>query len=119
MLAGAAPISACCPLGQVPIIPPPVTAARNSISKVAFMSKLWSLLSIGILAGMVGACSSSGRTNLFSPGPAPYQQRQAERFDPYAEKETGPEIVGARPRDYQKPPSEPSRARWMPWNWSR
>lgn len=83
------------------------------------MNRLRLLVWVVVMAGVAGGCSSSGRTNLFAPGPAPYQQRQAERFDPYAEKESGPEVVGARPREYQKPPSEPSRARWMPWSWAR
>lgn len=70
-----------------------------------------------LLAALVslGGCSSpSGQTNLFCPGTASYQQRRAERFDPYAERESGPEIVGARPREYQRPLSEPNRARWLP-----
>jgi len=60
-------------------------------------------------------CSTSGRTNVFCPGTADFQQRRAERFDPYAQRETGPEIVGARPREYQVPVAEPARARWTPW----
>ena len=38
------------------------------------------------------------------------QQLRAERFDPYPEVDTGPEVVGGRPRDYQVPMSEPARA---------
>jgi hypothetical protein len=64
-------------------------------------------------------CQSLARPNWFSPGPAPYQQSRAQRFDPYPENEPGPEVVGARPRSYQHPLPEPSRARWVPWQWGR
>jgi predicted small lipoprotein YifL len=63
-----------------------------------------------LLAGLAG-CGME-RPRLFHPGPAAYQQKKAERFDPYADNDIGPEVVGARPRDYQKPIPEPSRARW-------
>lgn len=51
------------------------------------------------------------------PGTAQYQQRRAERFDPYPETDAGPAIVGGRPRQYEKPPAEVLRTRWFPWNW--
>ena len=82
------------------------------------MHNTWSLFTLVVVLATVAGCStSSGRTNLFCPGPAAYQQRRAERFDPYAERETGPEIVGARPREYDRPVAEPARARW--WDTSR
>lgn len=49
--------------------------------------------------------------DVFRPGPAPYQRRQAELTDPYPEPDTGPDMVGARPRDYQKPAAEVTRSR--------
>ena len=55
----------------------------------------------------------------FNPGPAEHQQSQAEQFDPYPENEPGPELVGARPMEYDKPLAEVKRARWLPWNWGR
>ncbi len=63
-----------------------------------------------LLTGLAG-CGME-RPRLLHPGPAAYQQKKAERFDPYADNDIGPEVVGARPRDYQKPIPEPSRARW-------
>jgi hypothetical protein len=63
-----------------------------------------------LLAGL-GGCGVE-RPRLLHPGPAAYQQKKAERFDPYADNDIGPEVVGARPRDYQKPIPETSRARW-------
>jgi len=63
-----------------------------------------------LVAGLAG-CGVE-RPHLFHPGPAAYQQKKAERFDPYADNDIGPEVVGSRPRDYQKPIPETSRARW-------
>lgn len=39
------------------------------------------------------------------------QQLDATQFDPYADNDAGPEIVGARPRDFQRPAPEAVRAR--------
>ena len=33
--------------------------------------------------------------DVFHPGPAPYQRKQAELTDPYPEPDTGPDMVGA------------------------
>jgi len=41
-----------------------------------------------------------------------YQQREASVFDPYADNDLGPEVVGGRPRDYQKQAPEPVRSKW-------
>jgi len=83
------------------------------------MGKLGSLLLMGILLLGVAGCRSVSPPNWLHPGPAAYQQSTAERYDPYPENETGPEIVGARPREFQKPPPESARARWIPWKWGR
>jgi hypothetical protein len=37
------------------------------------------------------------------------QQLDASVYDPYAEPDVGPEVVGSRPRDFQKPFAEPVR----------
>ena len=77
-----------------------------------------------LAAGAVGCRATP--PNWGNPGSAQYQQSQAQRFDPYPENEPGPQIVGARPMEYDKPPAEvlrvqppidPLRARWLPWNW--
>ena len=39
------------------------------------------------------------------------QRLNASVHDPYADNDAGPEIVGGRPRDYQKPWSEADRSR--------
>ena len=83
------------------------------------MDKLASLLLATLVAVGVGGCQNLGRPNWFQPGTATQQRGQAEQFDPYPENELGPQIVGARPREFQKPPPETTRARWLPWNWGR
>lgn len=66
---------------------------------------------IGILALLASGCAGMGRPNWLHPGPAAYQQKRAERFDPYPEPDVAPEVVGGRPREFQKPAPEPERAR--------
>ncbi len=46
-----------------------------------------------------------------SPGPIGLQQLDATQFDPYGDADAGPEIVGGRPREFQRPAAEPVRAR--------
>lgn len=74
------------------------------------------LFGLALLLPLAG-CASYPPLNWFQPGPAPVQQSRAVRFDPYPEKEVGPEVVGGRPREYQAPPSEPVRSQqWQnPW----
>ncbi|MCR4412087.1 MAG: membrane or secreted protein [Thermoguttaceae bacterium] len=76
------------------------------------MNTLTRLAAIAVLGGIVTGCASLRGPNWLHPGPAAYQQKQAERFDPYPDPDIGPEVVGSRPREYQKPRPEPERARW-------
>ena len=66
---------------------------------------------VAVVFAVLTGCGME-RPRLLHPGPAAYQQKKAERFVPYADNDIGPEVVGSRPRDYQKPIPEPSRARW-------
>jgi hypothetical protein len=53
------------------------------------------------------ACSSTIRwPRLYGPGTAPAQRARAERSDPYPITDLGPEIVGGRPREFDKPRDE-------------
>ena len=48
---------------------------------------------------------------LRDPGPAEYQQYQAERVvDPYPDNESAPPVEGGRPRSFDKPPAETPRS---------
>ena len=64
------------------------------------------LLSTIVLTG----CTLPSR-RFQSPGPIGFQQLEATQFDPYGDMDAGPEIVGGRPREFQRPAAEPARAR--------
>lgn len=72
-----------------------------------------------ILAGLLMAacvstgCRGTGGPRWFHPGPAPYQQQQAARYDPYPQTDNfGGDMSGTRPLDYDRPLPETVRARW-------
>jgi len=75
-------------------------------------------ISLSMFLGLAG-CKSVAPPNLYHPGSAPIQQNRAVRFDPYPENEPGPTLVGVRPREYEKPIAETSRARWHLGNWGQ
>ena len=69
------------------------------------------LLACGVLLAAAG-CQSV--PPLFGPqGNVDYQRRKATVFDPFADSDLGPEVVGGRPRDYQKAAPEVERSRWF------
>ncbi len=70
-------------------------------------------------SAFTGGCRNLEGPSLVGPGTAASQQARAQRFDPYPENEPGPPVVGSRPAEYQDPPPEVQRARWLPWNWRR
>ena len=80
--------------------------------------RFYCLLAALLVVSSVG-CGGMGRPRLQGPGPASYQRSLAEQFDPYPENESGPQIVGARPRDFQKPIPETPRIQWSPSPWQR
>jgi hypothetical protein len=51
------------------------------------------------------------RQSIAHPGPVAYQRDQAIQHDPYPLDDVGPEVVGARPREYLRPLNEVERAR--------
>ncbi len=62
-------------------------------------------------AALIAGCSSAVRTpHLLHPGPAPLQRGNAEVIDPYPLPDMGPEMVGARPREFDVPRNEVVRA---------
>jgi hypothetical protein len=59
----------------------------------------------------LSACSSTVRKpRLEHPGPAGYQQANAEVFDPFPENDLAPAIDGGRPRDVGPPRNQVERA---------
>jgi hypothetical protein len=78
------------------------------------------LVAVGLLTlTVLGGCKGTAGPCWCHPGPAPTQQTRALRYDPYPENEAGPAMVGVRPREYQKPPPEASRARWEIGKWGQ
>ena len=69
------------------------------------------LLCAAVLGSILGCGPRFGLPALFDPGPAEVQQRRAQRWDPFPEPDIGPEVEGARPRDFQEPMSEAERSR--------
>ena len=72
---------------------------------------------LGKLVAVVGLLCLTGCFNLappqwLHPGDAPSQRKRAVRFDPYPENETGPKMVGTRPREFADPLAEPARSRY-------
>ena len=56
-------------------------------------------------------CQGNRQGLLAPPGTMQAQQQRATVYDPFADNDAGPEIVGGRPREFQKPLPEPVRAR--------
>ena len=78
------------------------------------------ILVSGLLLLPLTACSPTVmRPNWLHPGPANFQRNNATQFDPYPPNDVAPEIVGGRPREFQKPPNEVLRSRQQetiaPW----
>jgi hypothetical protein len=80
------------------------------------MNKISVLGLMAVICLVLAGCQSTAPPSLTHPGPAQVQQNRAVRFDPYPEKEMGPDMVGVRPRDYENPLPEPSRSRWQVGN---
>jgi len=70
-----------------------------------------------VVAGAIVAGCTAGRPNLRQPGDLQTQRFNAIAHDPYTDVDAGPEVVGGRPRDFQKPLPEPVRNRWLMDSW--
>lgn len=64
-------------------------------------------IGIAAFAGLcliVGAgCPNLARPNWWDPGTVQQQRLRAVASDPYPERDTGPEMMGVRPREYDRP----------------
>lgn len=76
---------------------------------------------LALLIGFTLIISGCGyrRPLLQPPGPIQYQRQSASVHDPYSDNDLGPEVVGGRPRDFQKPFAEPVRNRSLSDSWWR
>jgi hypothetical protein len=75
------------------------------------VKRLAALVLAAVLVGGAAGCQSLALTDWSSPGRAPDQQIRAQQYDPYPENEPSPEILGARPREYDHPPAEVDKSR--------
>ena len=98
------------PVGKARIIRRPNCQGKSfpGRSRSVAVNKVCRLLVATLLAWPIAGCASVSRPSWLNPGPAPVQQSRAQQFDPYPENEPGPQIVGARPREYEKPVPEAS-----------
>jgi hypothetical protein len=83
------------------------------------MKNGWKLTLVALVLAGVGGCRSGG-CGLKPAGTVEKQRFNATVFDPYSDVESGPEVVGGRPRDFQQPLSESDRSRlfqniWVPF----
>ena len=88
------------PSGKTPII----TAAGGPAEGFAAMKMLH-----GAVIGLFGAtlwCGCLAPPNITHPGSAEYQQKRAQKFDPYPETDIGVRNGGLRPSDFETPPPE-------------
>jgi hypothetical protein len=75
----------------------------------------WTIFALCLL-GLVG-CRSDGRI-LPPAGTVQHQRFNATVFDPYTDNDIAPEVVGGRPKDFQKPLNEPDRSRLFRKVWN-
>lgn len=69
----------------------------------------------------VAGCRGTQQPSLSYPGSVDYQRHEAQIHDPFPDTAAGPELLGARPRDYDRPYTETRKTqtdRWLrsPWN---
>ena len=67
-----------------------------------------------LVGAIAGGCSNLAGPNYCNPGPQRYQQTRATEYDPFPEPELGPEVEGARPREFQEPRTQISPERRPP-----
>lgn len=71
------------------------------------MTRRHVLLLFSLLAA--SGCADIEPSRILHPGPAWYQQDQAQKFDPYPATDIGPEVAGGRPLAYMRPAPENER----------
>lgn len=74
--------------------------------------RIW-LCGLSLLLAGIAGCRGYNPFR-WPPGTLQQQRLNATVHDPYADTDAGPEVVGSRPRDFQKPLAEPVRSRPFP-----
>ena len=63
-------------------------------------------VTVALLLGSTMSGCADMWPNWCHPGGAPYQRKEAQRFDPYPVPGAGPDVVGGRPEGFDKPRDE-------------
>jgi hypothetical protein len=80
----------------------------------------WVQVAAVLLLALLSGCPSVAGPCWLHPGPARVQQTRALQYDPYPQNdEPNSAMAGVRPREYEVPPPEPSRARWTDGKWGQ
>lgn len=82
--------------------PAPRTEHRGSLSLTG---------SLAVAIACCTGCGGARMPSLFHPGTAGQQQYEAIYHDPYPLNDVAPEIVGGRPREYQREVPQVTRGR--------
>jgi len=77
------------------------------------MCKMFTAALVTVLLG--SGCNLPRPNWGLPPGTMAAQQYRALEYDPYGDNDAGPEIVGGRPREFQRPLPEPERAQFDPY----
>lgn len=90
------------------------------------MKKSLIVMAVLLVLGLSGCTSQQPFGRSRAPG-LEYSQyeierlhrlHQTERFDPYVDTRSGPELVGVRPPGFEKPRPDPANVRdWSPQLW--
>jgi len=72
---------------------------------------------LGALTIGCSGCRSDRPHALDPPGTVEQQRLDSTIFDRYPDAESGPTVVGGRPREFQQPLSEPDRSRLFKSRW--
>ncbi|MGY8768788.1 MAG: membrane or secreted protein [Pirellulales bacterium] len=73
-------------------------------------SKFWCLIFVISGLSMSSGCRNLARPQWFNPGTMEQQQLRAMRYDPYPDVDAGPEMVGVRPRGFDRPAPEATKS---------
>ena len=73
----------------------------------------------GCCWSVIGGCCHTTMPNLVHPGPRKCSVAQRCGTILIRRTRLAPAVVGVRPREYDKPPPEPSRGRWYLGNWEQ
>ena len=73
------------------------------------------ILACCLLAATVCGCTGIAGPNWCTSGPARDQRAKANFHDPYPDREAGPPIADARPREFDRPFAQPLSSQLERW----